>query len=369
MKKLVLSMLLLMSFGYSSVVLAQGNAYIKFDKTVHDFGKINEADGKVNCTFSFVNTGSLPLVITKVKPNCGCTASEYTKEPIPPKGKGFVNATFDPKNRPAAFNKTIRVTSNAENSNIILRIKGDVNPRKLGVEDHYPHEMKSIRLSTNHVAFQNTTNSEIKNDTIKIVSSSEEPVKISFNRVPSHMSIKAIPETLKPKQKGIIVVNYDAVKKKDWGFVIDRIPVVFNDNFDPKDRTSRITISANIQEDFSALTPEEIGKAAKIEFEGKTFNFGTIKQGESVSHQYKFKNTGKSDLIIRKTKASCGCTIVDPEDKIIAAGGESKFDVKFNSRGKKGKQNKTITVITNDPENPSIVLKITGTVTLPAADK
>jgi len=225
--------------------------------------------------------------------------------------------------------------------------------------------MKNIRLGTNHLAFQNITNKDIKNDTIKIISISEEPVKVTFERVPAHMTIKTIPETLKPKQKGLIVVNYDATKKKDWGFVIDRIPVVFNDKYDPKDRTSRVTISANIQEDFSSLSPEELAKSSKIEFDSKTFDFGTIKQGESVTHQYKFKNVGKSDLVIRKTKASCGCTIVNPDDKIVSPGGESKFDVTFNSRGKKGKQNKTITVITNDPENPSIVLKITGLVNLP----
>ena len=365
MKKLFLSMLMIVSVGYLSTALSQGKAYIKFDKTVHDYGKIKESDGKADCVFTFVNTGTEPLIITNVKPNCGCTASEYTMEPVAPNGKGFVKASYDPSNRPGAFNKTIRVTSNAENSNLVLTINGEVTPKELKVEDNFPHEMKGIRLSTNHVAFQNLGNKEIKRDTVKIISISEEPVKISFKDVPKHMTITAIPETLKPNQNGIIIVNYDASKKDDWGFVIDRVAVVFNDNFDPKDRDSRITISANIQEDFSALTPDQLAKAPKIDFVTKSFDFGTINQGESVTYEYKFKNTGKSDLLIRKTKASCGCTVVDQGDKVVAPGAESKFTATFNSRGKKGKQNKTITVITNDPENQSIVLKITGTVNVP----
>ena len=369
MKKVVLSILVLAAFVYTNLSHAQGKAYIKFEKTVHDYGTIKEADGKAKATFTFTNTGDQPLVITNVKPNCGCTTPSYTKEPVPPKGKGYVTAAYDPKNRPGAFNKTVRVTTNAENSNVILRIKGEVIAREKGVKDHYPHEMGPIRLSTNHMAMQNVTNKQTKTDTIKIINTSQEPASISFKNAPKHVNIAAVPSKLKPQQKGVVVITYNAEMKNDWGFVIDRIPVVFNDKFDPKDRMNRITVSANIQEDFSKMSEGDKAKAAKIEFESKTFNFGTIKQGESASHIYKFKNTGKSDLIIRKTKASCGCTVVNPEDKVIAPGGESQFNVKFNSRGKKGKQNKTITVITNDPTTPSVILKITGTVTLPESGK
>lgn len=364
MKKVVFSIFVFAAFVYSNISHAQGKAFIQFDKTEHDYGTIKEADGKANATFSFTNTGTVPLIITDVKPNCGCTTPGYTKEPVPPKGTGYVSAAFDPANRPGVFNKTIRVTTNAENSNVILRIKGDVIQREMGVEDNYPHEMGPIRLSTNHMAIQNISNKEVKIDTVKIINTSTEVQNISFQQVPEHITITAIPKTLKPQAKGIIVVNYNAAAKNDWGFVIDRIPIVFNDVFDPKDRMSRLTVSANIEEDFSKLSATDKAKAPKIEFESKTFDFGTISQGETATHLYKFKNTGKSDLVIRKTKASCGCTVANPDDKIIAPGASSQFNVKFNSRGKKGKQNKTITVITNDPETPSIILKITGNVTV-----
>ncbi|MEA3445228.1 MAG: DUF1573 domain-containing protein [Bacteroidota bacterium] len=369
MRKVVLSIVVFLAFTFANISLAQEKAYIKFEKTVYDYGTIKESDGKAMSTFSFTNTGNIPLIITNVKPNCGCTTPEYSKQPIPPKGKGYVKAAYDPKNRPGAFNKTIRITTNAENSNVILRIKGNVIARKKGVNDHYPHEIGPIRLETNHLAIQNISNNEIKVDTIKIINTSEEDQSIGFKRIPGHVTITAIPKVLKSGEKGILVVNYDAGLKNDWGFVIDRIPLVFNDNYDPKDRRSRITLSAKIQEDFSKLTQEQKDKSARIEFETKNFNFGTLNQGESASHYFKFKNTGKSDLIIRKTKASCGCTVVNPEDKVIAPGESSKFNVKFNSRGKKGKQNKTITVITNDPVNPSVMLKVTGKVLLPGSEK
>jgi hypothetical protein len=365
MKKVILSLLILFAFGISQNAQAQ-KAYIEFENTIHDYGTIKEANGPAVAKFTFKNTGKQPLVLTEVKPNCGCTSPEWSKAPIQPGATGFIKASYDPKNRPGVFNKNIKVVSNAENQVVILRIKGDVIARERGINDIYPMEMGPIRVNTNHIALQRTTVKEHRADTFLVYNSSDAPVKISFQRVPGHITMKAIPETLKPKGKGQIAFTYDAGSKGDWGFVLDRVPVVFNDVYDPKKRDHRLTISADLQEDFSHLTVQDKAKAPKIEFESLVFDFGTLTQGESASSSFKFKNTGKSDLLIRKVKTSCGCTAVAPEDKLVPAGGESKIDVTFRSRGKKGKQNKTITVITNDPINPSSTLKVTGTINLPS---
>lgn len=365
MKKVVLSFVLIFTLGaYTSFSQSKG-AYIEFEKTVHDYGKIKESNGPAVSTFTFKNTGTAPLVVTDVKPNCGCTTPEWTKKPIAPGQTGYVKASYDPKNRPGVFNKNIKVVSNAENQVIVLRIKGDVIPREKGVNDYFPIEMDNLRLATNHLALQKVYSNQAKTDTVMVYNQGDADLKVGFQRVPSHVTIKCIPEVVKPKGKAAIVVHYDASKKKDWGFVIDRIPIVFNDQYDPKKRANRLTISANIEEDFSKLTPDQIAKAPKVVFEKKVFNFVEITQGESASSDFKFKNEGKSDLIIRKVKSSCGCTAVAPETKVIKPGEESKISVTFRSRGKQGKQNKTITVITNDPVNPVTSLKVTGNVKLP----
>ncbi len=366
MKKVILSLLVVFALGLVQNTTAQSKkAYIEFEKTLHDYGTVKESNGPAMYSFTFKNTGKQPLVLTEVKPNCGCTSPEWSKAPIAPGGSGMIKVAFDPKNRPGVFNKNIKVVSNAENQQVILRIKGNVIARDRGINDIYPIEMSPVRLNTNHIALQRTTRTDVKTDTFLVYNPSEEAVAISFERVPSHITLKAVPATLKPKAKGKIIFTYTAEGKSDWGFVLDRVPVVFNGTFDPKKRDNRLTISADIQEDFSKLSPQELAKAAKIEFETKVFDFKTLTQGESASSTFKFKNTGKSDLIIRKVKSSCGCTAVAPDLKVIPAGQESKIDVTFRSRGKKGKQNKTITVITNDPVNPTVTLKVTGLINLP----
>lgn len=124
MKKLFFTLAGILFFAVASH--AQGK--LKFNKMVHDFGKVKEA-GVINYTFEVTNVGTSPVVITNAQPSCGCTTPEWSKDPIMPGQTKSIKVGFDTKNRPHAFNKTITVISNAENSQEVLTIKGDVIPK------------------------------------------------------------------------------------------------------------------------------------------------------------------------------------------------------------------------------------------------
>ncbi len=74
--------------------------------------------------FSFTNTGKVPLILNDVKASCGCTTPEWTKEPVLPGKNGTIRVTFNPKNRPGSFSKTIQVNSNADLPVVTLAIRG-----------------------------------------------------------------------------------------------------------------------------------------------------------------------------------------------------------------------------------------------------
>ena len=325
----------------------------------HDCGKIEESDGPVTCTFSFTNTGSVPLIINRVVPSCGCTSPAWSKEPIIPGGKGFVNATYNPRNRPFKFNKSLNVFSNAEQPNVVLRIMGDVNPRPRTIEDDYPYIIGGMRFKSNHLAFIKVKEGQQKTILMEMVNVSDQPLSVTFERVPGHLTLKTIPEQIKPKEKGVIEATYDAGKKNDWGFVIDRVNVFLNEE---AIKNNLLTISATIEEDFAGFTEEERKQAPAIRFDTKTFNFGKIAQKTSVTHEFQFTNNGKSNLILRKISSSCGCTAVIPKEKVIPPGQSSSIKATFNAGTRRGKQNKTITIITNDPKNSTVVLRVTGDV-------
>jgi hypothetical protein len=97
---------------------------ITFDKYKHDFGTIKESDGKVSATFTFTNQSDSPLIISKVDVSCGCSAAEWTKEPVAPGKQGYVKATYDPTNRIYVFNKSLTVYSNGNPTKIMLTIQG-----------------------------------------------------------------------------------------------------------------------------------------------------------------------------------------------------------------------------------------------------
>lgn len=89
-----------------------------------EVGEIQQNQPK-NIEFEFTNTGKTDIVITNVKPTCGCTVADYTKTPIKPGEKGKVNATFNAAVK-GAFTKTITVTTNAEEAPKPLTFKGTV---------------------------------------------------------------------------------------------------------------------------------------------------------------------------------------------------------------------------------------------------
>ncbi len=99
----------------------------KFDwgsPTEHNFGKIAQGV-PVTTTFEFQNTGTTELILSGVKPSCGCTTPDYTKEPIQPGKKGFIKATFNAASV-GVFHKSITVTSNVSEQPVVLTIKGEV---------------------------------------------------------------------------------------------------------------------------------------------------------------------------------------------------------------------------------------------------
>jgi len=128
-----------------------------------------------------------------------------------------------------------------------------------------------------------------------------------------------------------------------------------------------IAITANIVENFGNLSPEQKANAPVITFVSTSHNFDTVYQFTVVSHKYVFANTGKTDLIIRKVKASCGCTVSQAGANIIKPGESSYIEVKFDIGGRKGMEKKTIAVVSNDPEKSTVILRFNAIV-VPKSD-
>jgi len=106
------------------------------------------------------------------------------------------------------------------------------------------------------------------------------------------------------------------------------------------------------------------GALPQFKFNEENHDFGKIAQGEKVSYAFKFKNTGASDLVISSAQGSCGCTVAHYPKEAIAANADAVIDVTFDSDGKSGKVQKTVTLVANTNPNTKILI-ITAEVIVP----
>ncbi|HPD95092.1 MAG: DUF1573 domain-containing protein [Bacteroidales bacterium] len=346
----------------SGIAMAQdGKSGITFKSTLYDYGTLKEDDGVAYHDFTFTNTGNSPLIIQRVTSSCGCTTPDWPKEPIAPGKTSEIKVGYNPHGRPGPFTKTITVFSNSETPSLVLQIKGNVAPHVKTIDEIYRIPVgDNLRFEKNHIPFRRMFLGSTYTDTLKFMNSSTETVKVAVNASGmDFLKINVVPESVKPKEFGNIIVTYIPDKRNDWGFLVDRFVLVVNGQ---PINNAPLSVSGSIEEDFSKLTQKELDSAPKISVDNAVYDFGDHPDNENVNHNFVIKNEGKSDLIIRKIKASCGCTTVTPDKEILKPGETTNIQASFRTSGYSGRQSKIITIITNDPKNSTLILRLTGNV-------
>lgn len=132
MKKIILSISAIFLFGMlnaqtTETTVPEVKGEITFVNVEHDYGVV-EYNANGTCEFEFTNTGKVVLTLNNVQASCGCTAPEWSKEPIKPGEKGKITVKYNTM-IPGVFQKQIRVYSNATTSPVVLTIKGEVKPQ------------------------------------------------------------------------------------------------------------------------------------------------------------------------------------------------------------------------------------------------
>lgn len=100
-------------------------------------------------------------------------------------------------------------------------------------------------------------------------------------------------------------------------------------------------------EEVSKVNAEE---APVLSLDEEIYDLGEVQAGKTVEKTIAFKNTGKTPLIVKKAKASCGCTIPEYSDKPVAPGEEGSLVVKYTAPAYNGSQMKSVTLTTNTVE-------------------
>ena len=349
MKRSVLALSFIIVIVAASV--AQDGPVLKFEEETFDFGTIQEKNGSVEHKFVFSNTGNAPLIVQGVRASCGCTTPAWSREPVLPGSTGFITARYNPLNRPGPFRKSLTVTSNATKPTVVIFIKGVVEGKPKTVADRYGQQMGNLRMKTRSLNIGKVTTEKTVVRSFDVYNDSDKSIRfLEKAEVPAHMKVNYQPEVLPPASVGKIVVSYDPKARNDLGFVYDRL-VIYTDEEQSEQKDLRVV--ATIEEYFPPMTKEQLEAAPKLTIEKTTHDFGTIQQDDKVSAEFIFTNTGKSELNIRNVKTNCGCTVSQLTKETLQPGESSTIQVTFDSRGRRGMQQKLITVFSNDPQSPT----------------
>jgi Protein of unknown function (DUF1573) len=103
----------------------------QFEQQEHDFGTIKEG-AIVKHAFKFKNVGQAPLIVSDVKPQCGCTATNWTKEPIQPGDSGEIEVQFDSNGRAGQNSKSTTITANTKEGTAMLYFRVNVEGKPAG---------------------------------------------------------------------------------------------------------------------------------------------------------------------------------------------------------------------------------------------
>ncbi|MDO4496357.1 MAG: DUF1573 domain-containing protein [Bacteroidales bacterium] len=353
MKRIFLSIIMILA-----ATLCWAAAKITFTKTTHDFGTIQEKNGDATVEFPFTNSGDSPLLIVRAQSSCGCTVPEFPKKPIRPGESGVIKVTYHAKGRPGPFQKSVYVYDN-NNGKSMLVINGNVVSNTTP-EDTYATEMGAgLRVKNRTLNFFDVyPNRNNRTRTLMFYNESNEPIQLTFRGVSKNVHLDKEPEIIQPKKEGRVLVTFLTKESKDWGMHTETFDV-FVKGKESKAKNNRITLQADIWEDFSELSRKERDNAPEIEAESTTINFGK-NEGKMVTKNVEVWNTGKTKLTIRKVqndmpkvfKASISSTTIKPGDRAI-------LTVSFHPEMTKLKTiNHHITLISNDPSNSRVIINL-----------
>ncbi len=338
------------------------NEKLNFIESTYNFGTVNEKGGSVKHRFLFINEGSQAVKIQSAKASCGCTTPTWVRKAVFPGDTGYVDAIYDPANRPGNFNKTVTIYFEKTLLKKELRIKGFVQPPMTTPVKVYKQNIGNLRIKSKYMNLGQVKSDEPKTEIFNVYNQRNTEMTLSIGEdLPPHISVTFEPKTIKAKQVGNIRITYDASKDTQFGMTTSVLKLKTNDNITP---IKQIHINAQVQENFTEAMKADPNRPI-LSLDKKDIYLGSIQDGESITTVFTYKNAGNTPLLIRSVFTSCSCVAFQSKKTKIKPGATGKIKITFDSTGKFSYVRNEVTMITNDPNNPIQKVSVRAKVTRP----
>ena len=343
--------------------LTQAQSVATWRETTHDFGTFHESQGKQSCAFVVTNTGDSALVIVRVQSTCGCTVASHPTMPIPPGGKDSISVTFSPTGRPGPFEKDVWVYTNSATNRTRLTVKGLVIGTPESVRRYFPVSAgENLQFTSLAMATGEVKKGLMRNSTITAYNSSSDSLVITFDNNTSHITPKAVPDTVPPGGISTMSFFFNSMLTPVWGINDDKVTIIATPlHEDLQPISVQANVVANVVEDFSDYNDEDLAHAPECSLSTDKLLIQNLTSGTNSQCNLTITNTGKSNLVVRRVmsldkavKTKCDKTRLKPGEKATVS-------VTVNPGAVDGNVlNSQFTVITNDPANPRITVRVVG---------
>lgn len=312
----------------------------------------------VTAEFELTNNSNHATTITKVETHCGCAVAKYDEGSISAKSKTTLKITYDATTM-GHFDKVIEVFCDNEKLPLTLRLKGVVVREVLDYGGDYPFKIGMLMIDKNELEFDDVVNGDQPQQIIHIRNTGSEVAQPVLMHLPDYLTADVSPSKLSPGQAGIITVTLDSRQIDDLGLIQTKVYLGSR----PGEKVSfdkEIAISTIVLENLDELTEEEKMNAPRIELSQRELHFDTTTGKNKQKQEILITNMGLSDLQISNLQMFTTGVALSLNKQSISPKEVAKLKVEINVEElKKLHSSPRILMITNDPNSPKVVIKIT----------
>lgn len=323
---------------------------IQWDQKKINIGTILEENGEVTAEFKGINLTGVPILITDVITDCGCTTVDYTRDSLSKGANSSIKVKFDPTHRGGIFSKLVIVKTNTDTYGDTLFLEGYNLPLPENNEMAYQNRFGTIGMRLPSVNMGNVFTNEAKVKYVELFNFGTNPIQLDGKQsfLPDYLKVAQFPDSIPANSRGLLKLSFDGVLKNDLGFFEEEINLSLRHEKSPL----VFKLTAMLFEYFPPL-PKSLGNTVpKLGISETEIDLRAITANTEVLRIITLSNLGPEMLEIRKITTNCDCVKVELDKSSLSAGERGQLRFSFNPKGRKGIDHKYITIFSNDPLNP-----------------
>ena len=313
-------------------------------------------ESPVTVKFELTNKGN-ELNIDQVRVSCGCTTVDYPRQTIHRGDPFTVTATYDARQL-GHFEKEVALFCNSSTKPFYLKMRGVVVEEANDFTGNFSYKVGGLMVDKNDVEFDDVNRGDYPVQFIHIRNNTAETVSPVIMHLPSYITATVSPTHIAPGKTGVASLKLDSRKLRDLG--LTQTSVFLGKK--PGEKVSldkEISVSAVLLPDFDNMSETQLANAPKINLSETTLDLGSFGDKSSKSGIISIQNTGRSELDIRSMQMFTSGMSVKLNKSKLKPGEQAKLKITVNKKQLRSARSKPrVLMITNDPTQPKVVVKV-----------